>query len=147
MCSNKVFEVTESHIASELSPEEIYDILKNRKGWFAAFYDDEIRICFNRAETDVERLVRETIEAARRAEREEQQRQQIRNRELSSQRKAIFKKFKRSSPNYPEYVGFLKKISQGPLTQQDAARFTELKDMFNSDRSRSNFYRLMGWEQ
>lgn len=139
-------EVVESEIVNHLTPEEIFDILKNRDGWFSSDYDDRIYINFRRPETDEERVERKAKEAQLAADRDAYFREQTRNRELKAQRKAIFKKWKRASPEYPEYVGLLKKSSTGPLTAQDTVRFRELNDLFNSERSRTNFYKFMGWE-
>lgn len=140
-------EVVESQTVTMVTPEEIFDILKNRGGWFSSDYDDRIYISFRRPETSEERQERKAKELQIAIDRDAYFREQTRQRELRSQRKAIFKKWKRSSPDYPEYVGLLKKTSQGPLTRHDTVRFAELNDMFNSERSRTNFYKFMGWAQ
>jgi len=91
-------------------------------------------------------LVREANELQRQRAQEARWQKMNRDIEERARRKAAFKKFKQSGPCYPEYVVLLKKVNRGPMPLKNTIRFQDLNDMFNSPRSRTNFYKLMGWD-
>ena len=141
--------VTERFPTVEVSPEFIYDVLKNREGWFCSDYDGCVDICFNRPETTEERVQRENVEAQKRAFRDELLRQEARERaerdRIRAARNREFKAWRATVPEFQEFIALKKQIHRGPLMEQDHYRMKTLYDTYGTGRARENFYRFMGW--
>lgn len=135
----------------QLTPEEVFDILKHKDGHFSSDYDGVVSLVYYRDETDDEAAAREARERAERARREAIWRADIAAKEAvrreRAQAKKAFSEWKRAHPAFPEYIQLKRNINMGPLTLQDTMRHSELKDLFDSDRSRQNFDKFMGFDQ
>lgn len=136
--------VLEQSRVSGMSPEEVYDILKNRAGWFSGDYDGDVFICFNRPETDAERVAREADELVRERERDERFRAEARAQQERQRIRNLFREWRASHPRHAEYKRLTRVMhAVGPKLAEDMAAYAELCDLLISERAFRNFERFM----
>ena len=136
--------VTQKVNPNSLSPEEVYDILKNKSGRFMADWDDCVYITWDRPETDVEIQKRLADELVRYQRAEELRKKEALERADRTRIRNLFRTWRKTHPAYHE-VNVLRRWSHqpGPRLPEHIERQRELEDLLYSERAFENFMKFM----
>jgi hypothetical protein len=136
--------VSEEIGASTLSPEEIYDGLKNQNGYLRSDYDDGVVLVIERLETEAEMLQRLADHSREQDRIRELARIEARKRADMRAIREQFREWRRSHPAYYELQALRRWSHQpGPLMAEQSERLNYLNDLLYSERSFENFTRFM----